>query len=247
MRVSYDGTAFHGFEVQPGLVTVQGTLEARCRELLGAGRIVGVSRTDAGVHALGQVVVWQGPCPLPVARVPEVLNHRLPGDLRVHEARRLPPDFDLRRHVRAKQYSYRLWRGPLPVPLWWARWAVAWTDPLDWATLQQAARAFEGEHDFVRFRSAGSSAQTTVRRIYASRWDLEERGLIWRYQVVGSGFLYRMVRRMVGAMLWAAGHGRLDVLEAMLQGRGAPAAMALAPAHGLTLDWIEIDGASHGD
>ncbi len=237
--VRYDGTDYHGFQKQPRAHTIQGELERVLTGLMGPGRVLGASRTDSGVHAAGQVAVWRGPITIPVARIPEVMNHRLAPAVRIREAWLVAPGWDPRRAARAKQYSYRVWRGPEPPTLAWQRLVVPAAGPLDWQRLQAAAARFLGTHDFRAFRTEGSSAETTVRRILASGWHMEEHGRIWRYQVIGDGFLYRMVRHMAGSMLKAAEPG--GSLMEIESGLADPSAKvpALAPASGLMLDWIQ--------
>lgn len=237
--VRYDGTDYHGFQKQAQVRTIQGDLERALTQLMGPGRLVGASRTDAGVHAEGQVAVWHGAVTMPVQRVPEVVNRKLPAAIRIREAFRVPAGWDPRRSAVAKQYSYRLWCAVAPPPVEWQRLVFAVSQPLAWPQLQKGARIFMGTHDFRAFRTEGSHAETTVRQIYASRWAMEQSGRIWRYQVIGSGFLYRMVRHMVGSMLEAAKPG--GSLEALERGLAFPdeKVTALAPARGLMLDWIQ--------
>ncbi len=238
--VRYDGTDYHGFQKQPRHTTIQGVLDAALGSLLGRGHTLGASRTDAGVHADGQVVVWRGPCPVPLQRVAFVLNRRLPPAIQIVRAFRVPRGWDPRRRAAAKQYSYRVWRGAEPPPLACYRRVAVDADALSWARLTEAAALFLGEHDFRAFRTEGSSAETTVRTILASRWWPEDGGHIWRFTVIGTGFLYRMVRHMVGSMLEAGAPG--GSVEAIRQGLAHPDRKvgALAPAAGLTLDWIQF-------
>lgn len=238
--VGYDGTAYHGFERQPTRPTIQGELEKVFQDLMGPGRIIGASRTDAGVHAEGQLAVWRGAVPIPWARVAGVVNRRLPPDIRVREVWRVDPHWDPRREASIKQYSYRVWPGAEEPPWQWGRWVWWCPQPLSWQTLQEAAAQVRGTHDFYAFRSEGSSAHTTVRTLYHSSWHLDEGGRIWRYQVIGDGFLYHMVRHLVGSMVKAASVGG-DV-SPITRGLQHPdhKVRALAPARGLTLDWIHV-------
>ncbi len=238
--VQYDGTDYHGFVKQKKGPTIQGVLESVLVEVMGKGRVVGASRTDSGVHAQGQVVVWDGQIPMPVDRVARALNGRLPKDIQIRGAGFVPLGWDPRRQATAKQYSYRIWRDALPPDLPWYRMVHVFRGPLVWSKLVEGAALFVGTHDFQAFRTEGSGVKTTVRTIRSSGWSMEEDGRLWRYQVVGDGFLYRMVRHMVGGMLQAAGaHGSLDVLKAGLSNPGCKVSW-LAPAEGLTLDWINF-------
>ncbi|PSR21375.1 MAG: tRNA pseudouridine(38-40) synthase TruA [Sulfobacillus acidophilus] len=238
--VRYDGTDYHGFQKQAAGATIQGELERVLTALLGAGEIVGASRTDAGVHACGQVVVWRGPVQVPIERIAMVANRKLPRAIQIVQAWWVPSGWDPRRAARAKQYSYRLWRAPGPPDLHWHRFVQPSGAALSWQRLQRAAALFEGTHDFWAFRTEGAGVQSTIRTIFASRWIIEEKGNIWRYQVVGNGFLYRMVRHMVGSMICAAEpQGSLKEIESSL-GRGTHKVAPLAPARGLMLDWIDF-------
>ncbi|WP_243239394.1 tRNA pseudouridine synthase A [Sulfobacillus harzensis] len=241
MIVRYDGTDYHGFQKQPdGCSTVQAVLDQTLAGVLGPGRSIGASRTDAGVHAAGQVVVWRGTVAMPLEKVPVVLNRRLPPDIQIRAAFWVPKGWDPRRAASWKQYSYRLWRAPTPPPLSLYRRALWRPDALSWTRLNQAAALFLGRHDFQAFRTEGSSAETTVRTLLVSRWVMEEAGLVWRYQVLGNGFLYRMVRHLVGAMLEAAEPG--GDMDRIRHGLAFPADKvgALAPPRGLTLEDIQF-------
>lgn len=238
--VRYDGTDYHGFQKQGTVSTIQGELERVLHGLLGPGGVVGASRTDAGVHAQGQVVVWHGPVPVPIERLAMVANRLLPSSIQIVKAWWVPRGWDPRREAMAKQYSYRLWRQSDPPDLRWHRLVLPHSQALSWARLQQSAALFLGTHDFWAFRTEGAGTKTTVRTIFASRWIMEDYGKIWRYQVIGNGFLYRMVRHMVGSMLQAAQpEGTLEGIETALHLVGHKLA-PLAPAQGLTLDWIDF-------
>lgn len=236
----YDGTDYHGFQKQAQAPTIQAALEDVLTSLFGPGRVRGASRTDAGVHAEGQVAVWDGAVPLPLSRVALVVNRRLPPAVQIVAADWVPAGWNPQKMAVAKQYSYRIWRADGSPSLPWYRVTHAVPGPMSWRRLNEAAGLFLGTHDFSAFRTEGSSAQTTVRCVWVSRWIMEQGGSIWRYQVVGNGFLYRMVRHMVGAMLKAAEPGG-DVLP-IADGLAHPDRKvgALAPACGLTLDWISF-------
>lgn len=238
--VRYDGTDYHGFQKQPADRTVQGELDRVLGQVLGPGHTVGASRTDAGVHAEGQVVVWRGRAAIPLGRVAVVLNRRLPPAIQVVRAGWVPEGWDPRRHTSDKQYSYRVWRAAVPPSLDLYRMVHWEPGQLAWTRLQEAAGLFVGTHDFRAFRTEGSSAETTVRTIWLSRWTMEQDGQVWRYQVMGSGFLYRMVRHMVGSMLEAALPG--GTLEPIRAGLAHPEvkAGALAPPTGLVLNSIRF-------
>lgn len=238
--VQYDGTDYHGFVQQKTGPTVQGVLQSVLVKVMGEGRLVGGSRTDSGVHARGQVVVWDGQVPMSLDRVSRALNGRLPKDIQIRGASFVPLGWDPRRQATAKQYSYCIWRDATPPDLQWYRMVHVFRGPLAWSKLVEGAALFVGTHDFQAFRTEGSGARTTVRTIRSSSWSLEEDGRLWRYQVVGDGFLYRMVRHMVGGMLKAAGtHGSVDAIKRGLSNPSSKVSW-LAPAEGLTLDWINF-------
>ncbi len=239
LRISYDGTEFHGFQTQTEYITIQSALESHMGALLGPGRIIGASRTDSGVHADEQIVVWTGPSIIPLERLGWVLNQRLPVSIRVHNVARVPLGWDPRRVVSSKFYRYQIWRGPVPAR--WARFVHRVDEPMAWDYLQEAARLFEGSHDFSGFRSEGSSAKTTQRDVYTSTWEMGQEGRLWIYRVGANGFLYHMVRLMVAAMMDAAKSGSLRALnEALDSPTPQNRAKKLAPARGLVLERIDI-------
>jgi len=247
--VAYDGTAYHGFQLQaPGMDTVAGRLEAAlgriCPEGAAGQRVVveGASRTDAGVHAKGQVCAFSSRTSVPVDRLPLALNSYLPPDIVVLRADRVPPDFDPKKAA-SKTYCYRLWRSRVPSPFWRDR-ALHLTQELDLEACRAALAPLVGWHDFAAFRDTGSSARTTVRRL--RRADLSVRPLPPDWPVPGEfieiwfeadGFLYHMVRIIVGTLI-EVGLGRLPALvtrQALASGKRA-ALGPTAPACGL---WLE--------
>lgn len=237
-RCVYDGSDFHGFQRQrDGLTTVQGVLEEALSAILGPGRVLGAGRTDQGVHADGQVIVWRGrDGPIPLERLAAVVSARLPASVRLYDAVRVDDDWDPVRAAVAKAYTYRIWRAPA-IPARYLRYAWHLPERLDAGTLRRGAARFAGSHDFKAFRAEGSSARTTVRTVLQSRWRIGERGALWSYEVVGDGFLYHMVRMMVGAMIADARDGGRRVETGLLDPLGSKAG-PVAPAHGLTLDWV---------
>ncbi len=250
LLVAYDGSAYHGFQLQsPDRDTVAGRLEAAlariCPEGARGERIVveGASRTDAGVHARGQVCAFSSHMTVPLDRLPLALNSLLPPDIAVLKADEVDRSFDPRRHARSKTYCYRIWRSRLASPFWRDR-ALHVVQPLDLEACRAALAPLVGRHDFAAFRDAGSTARTTVRHL--TRAELVSRPLpaswpepgeflsVW---LTGDGFLYHMVRIIVGTLL-EVGTGRLlpiAVRQALASGRRA-ALGPTAPAHGL---WLE--------
>jgi tRNA pseudouridine38-40 synthase len=236
LTLEYDGTDFDGWQVQPGgRRTVQGSLEAALARVTGQSlRAVGSGRTDAGVHARGQVASVSVESRLDAAALRRALNGVLPPDLVVASAAVAPDDFDARRDARSKLYGYRIWNGASPSPLR-ARYSH-WLPPaLDLGAMAQAAGACCGRHDFSSFRAAGSDVATSVRRL--SRLDVggESRGEV-EILAEADGFLRHMVRNLVGTLL-EVGLGRRapDSMVALLALRDRRRAGATAPARGLTL------------
>jgi tRNA pseudouridine38-40 synthase len=241
ITVSYDGTDFHGWQVQPGLPTIQGELERVLAEIQGAPvPVIGSGRTDAGVHALAQVAAFSLANPIPVDNLRRAMNRLLPASIRVTALEEAPAGFHPRFQVTAKTYEYRLWRGEVcPPPL--RLYVCHFPYPLDEHAMTRAAPWFEGEYDFSAFAAADEKDElgfTKVRRIFESRLWREGEELI--YRVRGSGFLKHMVRIMVGT-LKEVGKGNLDEagVRARLQpgypGKAGPA----MPASGLRLISVE--------
>lgn len=166
LTLAYDGTDFHGWQVQPDHATIQGELGAAIERVIGE-RVLpqGSGRTDAGVHALGQVASVELAAPIPPANLHRALNRTLPGSIRILEAEHAPPDFHARHSVRAKTYEYRIFRGEI-CPPWLARYVFALNWPLDLAAMQAAASAVVGEHDFTSF--AASDPDLSTRRAASS-------------------------------------------------------------------------------
>lgn len=238
--VAYDGTEFHGFQRQSGsLRTVQSVLEDALQQLAGrAIRISGSGRTDAGVHAEGQVVHFDWPdCPIPVERLAAAWNSKLPEDVKVQGATEAAPDFHARYSAIRKTYRYRIWRRVTPHPL---VNRTSWHVPrqLDWSAMQQTAALFLGEHDFAALCAAGSSVEDTVRRVEESTWV--DRGDVWEFWTTADGFLYKMVRAMVGLSV-EAGRGRLSLeeIQNLLERKRRDRRIVTAPARGLCL--VRVD------
>jgi tRNA pseudouridine38-40 synthase len=273
LTLAYDGTEFSGWQVQPGERTVQGELQQALGRVTGEAPLPqGSGRTDAGVHALGQVASFTLAAPIPAENLQRALNRTLPPAIRILEARTVPTAFHARHSARAKTYEYRVFRAALCPPSL-ARYVYACAWPMDVQALQRAARLFEGEHDFLSFaatdpeltaRNLDSNAEPdarpiprqgfqiepptapTVRRIFSSAWEerQSEAGRLLVYRVRGSGFLHHMVRNLVGTML-DVGRGRLraEAISEILAARSRAAAGPTAPARGLFLDSVEYDEA----
>jgi tRNA pseudouridine38-40 synthase len=230
-RVEYDGTDFSGFQYQPGLRTVQGELEAALARFTGGSRIrvEGAGRTDAGVHAFGQVIAFTDPRGRTAEELTRVLNALLPRDVSLREMRRVPAGFHPRRAARYREYRYIIWNAPRS-PLR-ERFALGVRDQLDTAAMERAGSALVGRHDFSPF---GAAHRQPVRTVHWVR--VRRAGSLVTIDVAADAFLRSMVRRIV-AVLLEVGHGRLAeeaVAEALASGR-RPLNGATAPAKGLCL------------
>lgn len=234
IHVAYDGTAFHGWQVQPGLPTIQGTLEGVLSEIEKAPvQVAGSGRTDAGVHALAQVAAFSLVNPIPVPNLVRAVNRLLPPAIRVLCAEEAAPDFHPRFQAKAKTYEYRIFRGPVCPPFEWP-YLHHYPYPLDEAKMMQLARAFAGEHDFTAFAAADdrdAEGRSKVRTIFSSTLERRDDRLL--YRVRGSGFLKHMVRNIVGALL-EAGKSNIADLDALPCSAGPT-----APAKGLFLIGVE--------
>jgi tRNA pseudouridine38-40 synthase len=238
--LEYDGTDFAGWQSQAqGERTVQDTLAAALAEIAtGPVRVVGAGRTDAGVHAEGQVAAVTLETRLDAATLLRALNAKLPADLAVREASPARDGFDPRREARSKLYHYAVWNGAEPSPLRRRR-SPHVREPLDLPAMRAAAAALVGRHDFASFQAAGSSATSSVRTLTRVVVDGDARGEI-RFELEGDGFLRHMVRNAVGTLL-EVGLGRRDPgsLPALLAARDRTRAGPTAPACGLTL--VRVD------
>lgn len=236
LTLEYDGRDFCGWQVQPGgRRSVQGTLEEAARQVAGGSvEVSGASRTDAGVHAEGQVARLRAATTLAPEILARALNGVLPADLAVREVARAPEAFDPRRDARSKLYRYAIWNGPRRSPLRAAR-SLRVERPLDRAAMREAASQLRGTHDFRSFQAARSDPGSGLRTL--SRLDLVELapGELCLY-VEGDAFLRHMVRILTGTLL-EVGRGRRAAsgLPALLAARDRRAAGPTAPAHGLTL------------
>jgi tRNA pseudouridine38-40 synthase len=246
--LEYDGTDFEGWQEQAGAArTVQGCLrEALAGLAEGPVRVVGAGRTDAGVHAEGQVAGARLTTRLNAETLRRALNARLPDDVAVREASEAPPDFDPRRQARSKLYRYQIWNGRDRSPRRVREWAQV-LRPLDLDAMTRAARHLEGRHDFSSFRAAGSSVKTSVRTLHRVAVTGAPGGEVV-IEFEGDGFLRHMVRNLVGTLL-QVGHGarEADSLGDLLAARDRSLAGPTAPAGGLILVQVDTDplGSEH--
>ncbi len=232
--VQYDGTDYAGFQTQPDRPTIQGTLEQVAGEILGHPvRLTAAGRTDAGVHALGQVITLQTDTPLPLAKVPEVFNNRLPADITVAAAEQVDESFHPRFDARRKRYSYRILNRDIASPFI-CRYAWHVREPLDGEAMAAAAEHLLGEHDFATFCAGGSEVTSTVRTLYSL--DVARERDILEIWGEANGFLYQMMRIIVGTLV-DVGAGRLcaeEVVQILERGDRRYAGPT-APPHGLCL------------
>lgn len=242
LTISYDGTAYHGWQAQPGRSTIQQALEEALRRLTGESvRTAAAGRTDAGVHALGQVVSFETASTLETAVLRRGLNAHLPRDIAVLEADDAPEGFHATRSAVKKRYRYVLYDGAVRQVF---RRAYCWQvrRRLDAAAMHEAAQAWLGTHDFRSFETQWPQRTTSVRTMYelcVTRGRGEDADFV-TYEVEGSGFLYNMVRAMVGTLV-EVGVGRRDrswPQEVVAAGRRSAAGMT-APPQGLFLVRVE--------
>jgi tRNA pseudouridine38-40 synthase len=241
VTVSYEGTDFHGWQVQPGLPTIQSEIERVLAEIEGARvHVTGSGRTDAGVHALAQCAAFDLRNPIPAENLKKAMNRLLPPAIRILEAAEAAPDFHPRHHAVSKTYEYRFWRGEV-CPPFERRYVLHHPYPLDVPAMKRAAPLLAGTHDFTAFASSDDKDErgdSKVRTIFAS--GFEEDGLRLVYRVSGSGFLKHMVRNLTGALLEIgkgnSGEARLRrYLEPPFTEKAGPS----LPARGLFL--IRVD------
>ena len=241
LTIAYEGTAYAGFQRQENALAIEEVLEDALRALTGEEiLLIGGSRTDAGVHAKGNVGVFDTASPIPPEKFCFAVNKRLPEDIRIIRSEEVPPDFHPHRIPSVKTYEYRLLISSVPDPL---RRSFVWHQYKrpDVEAMREAAAYLTGEHDFSAFCSAGSQVRDKVRKIYSL--ETEEAADEVRIRVSGSGFLYNMVRIIVGTLLQAGLH-RIppEKIKLILNSRDRTLAGPTAPARGLTLLEYRFEG-----
>ncbi len=245
-NLAYDGTDFHGWQVQPGLVTIQGTLEQVFAEIEGKlVHVAGSGRTDAGVHAICQTAAVSLSNPIPLANLRKAANRLLPPSIRILDVAEAARDFHPRYHATSKTYEYRIFRGDVCPPVEW-RYVHHYPYPLLLDRMTELAPILDGSHDCGAFAAADDrELESTVRTIFSSR--LETTGDYLFYRVSGSGFLKHMVRNIVGTLL-EAGKGNLDAegFRALLTPGSRKRAGPTAPAKGLFLVLVEYGRCENG-
>lgn len=232
--VAYDGTDYHGWQLQPGVPTIEGKLNKALKELLGEEiQVIGASRTDSGVHALCNIAVFDTDTKIPAEKLSYALNQRLPEDIRIQRSAEAAPDFHPRHCASRKTYEYRILNREFPLPTK-RRYAHFTYVHLDEEKMQRGAKYLVGEHDFKSFCATASVAETTVRTLYDLTVRREGEEIMIR--VCGSGFLYNMVRIIAGTLM-EIGRGNMEPerMQEILEAKNRTAAGPTAPACGLTL------------
>ena len=239
LTVAYDGTNYHGWQVQNNGITIESELNRCLSDLFGEQiEVIGASRTDAGVHALGNIAVFDTTARMPAEKVSYALNQRLPEDIRIQRSDEVAPDWHPRHCESRKTYEYRIYRGEFPMPV--RRLYSYFTyHSLNVKEMQEAAALLTGEHDFKSFCQTGAQVESTIRTIYESA--VEEQGPEIVIRVCGNGFLYNMVRIIAGTLM-EVGEGKRAAREIsdILAKKNRSAAGPTAPAHGLTLMGYEF-------
>lgn len=255
LRVAYDGTNYHGWQVQSNAKTIEGELNRVLTQLTGEKiQVTGASRTDAGVHALGNVAVFDTVSKIPAEKFSYALNQRLPEDIVIQSSLQVADDFHPRHCDCCKTYEYDILNRTFPLPAYRNTAYFLYGD-LDLDAMRRACQAFPGEHDFASFCAAGAQVQTTVRTIYSLE-VLEQplavtgRGVssqrsperLLTIRVRGNGFLYNMVRIIAGTLVEVGrGHIRPEEVEGIIAACDRAKAGPTAPARGLRLVEIKYD------
>lgn len=235
LTLEYDGACYHGWQRQKNAHTIQAAVEEALARLTGEPvRVTGSGRTDAGVHALGQVANFHTASALPLSAFLNGLNALLPGDIAVLEVKEVSRDFHARKAALSKTYAYHVLNRPIRSPLerglsWWI------SQPLDLKAMQRAAASLPGEHDFSAFQASGSSIKNPVRRVLAAAWQKPSEGKLV-FTITATGFLRGMVRSLVGTMA-EIGRGKRppeDLADLLITGERRRAGPT-APPQGLFL------------
>ena len=239
LLIEYDGTNYQGWQVQPKGPTIQGILEEKLGLLTGESiRLVGSGRTDAGVHALGQVAHFKTQSQMDARSIQRALNSLLPSDIVIQKIEEVEEDFHARKHSKSKVYEYRILNRNLRSPF---HHGYAWHIPqrLDVKEMGKATQGLIGEHDFSSFRSVGTPTRTAIRRVIRAEWKRGRDGLI-RFEIEANGFLKQMVRAIVGTLV-EVGKGKMSAMEfqKVLESKERKKAGPTAPAHGLFLKEVK--------
>lgn len=239
LTVAYDGTNYCGWQIQNNGITIESELNRCLTELFKEPiQVIGASRTDSGVHALGNIAVFDTQARMPAEKVAYALNQRLPEDIRIQQSEEVAPDWHPRHCESRKTYEYRIYRGQFAMPTK-RLYSLFVYQPLNIEKMREAAAFLVGEHDFKSFCQTGAQVETTVRTIH--RMEVVEEGRDVVIRVCGNGFLYNMVRIIAGTLL-DVGMGRRSVesVKECLRDLDRKSAGPTAPAHGLTLVQYEF-------
>ncbi len=232
--VAYDGSGYHGFAMQENTVTIEGKLNEAIAKLTGQStEVIGASRTDAGVHAYGNVVAFDSTSTIPADRFAPALNSILPDDIRIMKSMEVAPDFHPRKCLSEKTYEYRILNTGIPIP---TKRLYTWhcSYPLDEKKMNEAAQYLIGKHDFTSFCNVESQALSHVRNIISA--EVFRHGDEVVIRIVGNGFLYNMVRIIAGTLMQIGrGKGNPEDLKHMLEAKNRTAAGPTAPPQGLFL------------
>lgn len=234
MEVAYDGTNYHGWQIQPNGITIESVLNKELSRLLGEKvRIIGASRTDSGVHALCNIAVFDTETRIPGEKISYALNQGLPEDIRIRSSSEVPGDFHPRRCSSIKTYSYKIWNDKFPMPTL-RLYSYFLYMPLNEQWMREAAAYLVGTHDFVSFCSIHTQAETTVRTI--TDLQIAREGNMITITVSGTGFLYNMVRIITGTLVKVGlGVYQPGYVKEILETGDRDMAGPVAPARGLTL------------
>ena len=241
LRLKYDGSRYHGWQVQKNDITVCQTMEEALEKVCGHPvKLVGCGRTDAGVHALRYCANFKSDCRIPLDRLPLAVNSRLSGDIAVVAAAEAPEDFNAIGSCIKKEYIYKIHNSNIRDPFWEKR-VCFYPQHLDMELMQAAAKAFEGTHDFRAVRSEGTQTRTTVRTVYWCR--AEKEGDIITVSICANGFLYNMCRAMVGTMVYAS-YGKLlpEEIPLLLEKGDRRLTGPTMPPQGLYLNRVWYEG-----
>ena len=241
LTVAYDGTAYHGWQVQPNGVTIEGELNRVLRDLTGEEiQVIGASRTDAGVHGLCNIAVFDTESNIPGEKFSYALNQRLPEDIKVVDSCEVAEDFHPRHVSSKKTYEYKIYNAKFPDPTKRLYSHFTYT-PLNVEKMQEAATYLIGEHDFKSFCAPAAVVETTVRTLYKAEVIQDEEYI--RIRVQGNGFLYNMVRIIVGTLMEVgSGKRQPEDIKTILEAKDRNAAGPTAPARGLMLINYEFTG-----
>jgi tRNA pseudouridine38-40 synthase len=235
LSLSYIGTAYHGWQAQKNALSVSAAVSSAIEQCTGSpAALIGCGRTDAGVHAIRYVANFRTESKIPVQKLPYALNTFLPPDIAVLAARAVPETFHAAYSAVKKEYTYLLYSSPHRRPCFHLR-ALHYPRPLREDVIASAARGFAGTHDFACVRCAGSNVRGSVREIY----DIEfaPRGELYTLRVSANGFLYNMVRNIMGTLLYVS-EGKITDIPALIASRNRAAAGPTVPPHGLYMTGV---------